>query len=91
MSLNTAKSFLTRRRGHKGRANWTDILTYAYLIAGVLIMFSPVIWTVASSFKTKAALTEFPPTFLPLAQISIDVDGYDEPFPFTKWLWQMVL
>ncbi len=73
--------FLARRRGHKGRWHWSDIASYTYLILGILIMFGPVLWTVASSFKTQAALTEFPPTFLPLAQVEIEVDGFSEPLP----------
>ncbi len=79
--MSAVRSFLTRRSGHKGKNNWADILTYSYLLLGVLVMFSPVIWTVASSFKTKAALSEFPPTFLPLAQVELDVEGFDEPLP----------
>lgn len=79
--MNAVKNFLTRRSGHRGKNNWADILTYSYLLLGVLVMFSPVIWTVASSFKTKAALSEFPPTFMPLAQVELDVDGFDEPLP----------
>jgi len=73
--------FLARRRGHKGGWHWSDIASYTYLILGILIMFGPVLWTVASSFKTQAALNEFPPTFLPLAQVEIDVDGFSEPLP----------
>ncbi len=79
--MTAIRTFLSRRKGHKGQLEWSDILTYTYLILGVFIMFSPVIWTVASSFKTKAALTEFPPTFLPLAQVELEVDGFDKPLP----------
>jgi alpha-1,4-digalacturonate transport system permease protein len=59
----------------------TDIVTYLYLFAGVIVMFGPVVWLVMSSFKTQAALIEFPPKFLPYAQQTIEVEGYDEPLP----------
>ncbi len=72
--------FLTRRRGGSGW-HWTDMAAYAYLGLGVLLMFGPVAWLVLSSFKTQAALLEFPPTFLPLSQVEVTVEGYDEPLP----------
>ena len=73
-------TFLGRRRGH-GRLHLTDVLTYLYLALGVLIMFGPVLWLVLSSFKTPAALLEFPPAPLPYAQETVSVEGYDEPLP----------
>jgi len=59
----------------------TDVLSYAYLAVGVIVMFGPVLWLVASSFKTPAGLLEFPPTFLPYSQQTVEVPGYDEPLP----------
>ncbi len=73
-------AFFTRRRG-RGGPDAADIITYLYLVFGVLIMFGPVIWLVMSSFKTQAALIEFPPRFLPYAQQTTMVEGYDEPLP----------
>ena len=56
--------FLTGTRN--GRSlDWTDWMSYAYLAVGLFMMFGPVLWLVASSFKTEAALTEFPPSLLP--------------------------
>jgi alpha-1,4-digalacturonate transport system permease protein len=72
--------FLTRRRGRQG-LHVTDWLTYAYLILGTLLMFGPVVWLVLSSFKTPAALLEFPPPLLPIGQVQAEVEGYDEPLP----------
>ena len=69
---------LTARRG-QGALHWSDVFTYVYLLFGVLLMFGPVIWLVMSSFKTPAGLVEFPPTFLPLGQVEVPVEGYDEP------------
>jgi alpha-1,4-digalacturonate transport system permease protein len=83
--VSTVARFLTRRqhdaRGRARRWSAADVLTYGYLIAGVLVMFGPVAWLVLSSFKTQANLLEFPPTLLPLAQDTAVVDGYAEPLP----------
>lgn len=73
-------SFLTARRGGK-KLHWTDVFARVYLAFGVFLMFGPVIWLVLSSFKTPAGLVEFPPTLLPLGQISVEVEGYDAPLP----------
>ncbi len=71
-------AILTARRG-RGRLHWTDVFTYFYLGFGMFLMFAPVVWLVLSSFKTAAGLQEFPPTLLPLGQISVVVEGYEEP------------
>ncbi len=75
-----ALSFLTRTRG-RGRFDLADWLTWAYLAVAVLLMFGPVLWVALSSFKTEAALQEYPPTLLPLAPVTAAVEGYDEPLP----------
>ncbi len=71
-------SLLTRRRA-PGRLDWTDVVSYAYLALGVVMMFGPVLWLVLSSFKTPAALIEFPPSFLPFAQRTVTLDGHAQP------------
>jgi alpha-1,4-digalacturonate transport system permease protein len=48
-------AFLTATRG-RSRPDWTDWVSYGYLLAGVVLMFGPVVWLVLSSFKTAAAL-----------------------------------
>jgi alpha-1,4-digalacturonate transport system permease protein len=82
----TALAFLTRTRG-RSRLHWTDVLSYAYLGLGLFTMFAPVIWLVMSSFKTEAAIAQFPPTFLPYTQKTVQVAGHDKPLP----LFQVVL
>ncbi|GAB4575614.1 MAG: carbohydrate ABC transporter permease [Anaerolineae bacterium] len=72
--------FLTRKHGGS-RIDLADILTYAYLLAGVVVMFGPVVWLVMSSFKSQASLYDFPPTFLPYKQETVVIEGYDEPLP----------
>jgi alpha-1,4-digalacturonate transport system permease protein len=74
------RSMLTATRG-RGRLDWTDWVSYAYLVVGLFLMFGPVLWLVASSFKTEAALTEFPPRALPYGQKSIAVPGEEKPKP----------
>src|SRR5690554_7570483 len=76
--MSRVSGFLLRQRG-KRRPHVSDILTYAFLLAGTLVMFGPVAWLVLSSFKTPAALLEFPPQLLPLAPVTMEVEGYDEP------------
>lgn len=70
---------LLRQRRRTGRLGWTDVLAYGYLALGVVIMFGPVLWLALSSLKTPAALLEFPPSFLPLAQRSVSVPGHAQP------------
>jgi alpha-1,4-digalacturonate transport system permease protein len=43
-----------------------------------------VAWLVMSSFKTEAALGQFPPTFLPYAQKTVAVPGHDKPLPLFR-------
>jgi alpha-1,4-digalacturonate transport system permease protein len=78
--MDAVRSFLGRKRG-KGRASWADYVAYLYLAAGVFLMFGPVIWLVLSSFKTQAALSEFPPALLPYTQATAVVQGYEKPLP----------
>jgi alpha-1,4-digalacturonate transport system permease protein len=72
--------FLTNTRG-KQRLHWTDWLSYAYLVVGLFTMFAPVLWLVASSFKSEASIGRFPPTFLPYTQKMVTVTGQDKPLP----------
>lgn len=70
--------FLTRTRG-RGKFDLTDWLTALYLLAAIFLMFGPILWVALSSFKTEAALQEYPPTFLPLAPMAAIVEGQDQP------------
>ncbi len=76
-------NFFTRTRG-RNRFDWTDWVTYLYLLAGLFMMFGPVLWLVMSSLKTESALSQFPPTFLPYSQKSMMVAGHDKPLPLFK-------
>ncbi|MEO1162990.1 MAG: carbohydrate ABC transporter permease [Chloroflexota bacterium] len=81
--METITNFLTRTQG-KERLTTQDILTYAYLILGTIIMFGPVIWLIFSSFKPAAELSRFPPRLLPYRQSTVEIAGYDEALP----LWE---
>jgi alpha-1,4-digalacturonate transport system permease protein len=72
--------FLLRTRGRQ-RLHWTDVLTYVYLLVGLFMMFAPVLWLLASSFKTESAIGQFPPTFLPYSQKTVAVAGHEKPLP----------
>ncbi len=76
----TLKQFLTQTHG-KGRLDWTDYLSYGYLLVGLFTMFAPVVWLVMSSLKTEDAISQFPPTFLPYSQQVVQVKGHDQPLP----------
>jgi len=58
---------LLKTRGRQ-RLHWTDVLSYVYLLVGLITLFGPVLWLVMSSFKTEAAIGLYPPTFLPYSQ-----------------------
>lgn len=72
--------FIFRRRGGKSW-HWTDIVTWVWLVGGVLLMFGPAVWLGFSSLKTPASLAEFPPTILPYVTQEVRVEGYDKPLP----------
>ena len=73
-------NFLTRTRSGR-HIDWTDWLSYSYLVMGLFLMFGPVLWLVMSSFKTESALNEFPPSFLPYGQKAIAVSGEEKMKP----------
>lgn len=79
----SAAALVTARR-RPGRWHWTDVASYTYLALGVVLMFGPVLWLVLSSFKTPAALLEFPPSLLPTAQKEVAVAGQPAPLPLFR-------
>lgn len=76
--MSAVKTFLLRRRGGKSW-HWTDIAAWVWLIGGTILIFGPALWLTFSSFKTPAALAEYPPSFLPLVTQQASVAGYDKP------------
>ena len=76
-------TFLLTTRGQR-QLHWTDTVSSLYLVLGLFMMFAPVVWLVMSSFKTEAAMAQFPPSFLPYSQKSVSVPGHDKPLPLYK-------
>jgi alpha-1,4-digalacturonate transport system permease protein len=76
----TRIAFLWQRRGGKGW-HWTDVVTWLWLGAGLIIMFGPAFWLVMSSFKSPAQLAEFPPSLLPYVNSTVVVEGHENPLP----------
>lgn len=70
--------FLTRKRGRK-KLDFSDWLSYFYLLLGVLIMFGPVVWLIMSSFKSPIEISRFPPRFFPYTQQTVEIEGFEEP------------
>jgi alpha-1,4-digalacturonate transport system permease protein len=75
--------FLARTSG-RTRLDWTDWLSYGYLVFGLFLMFGPVLWIVMSSLKTQSGLSDFPPTFLPYGQKSVRVTGHETRLPLYR-------
>lgn len=77
--------WLFARRARSGW-HWTDVVTFLWLGAGLVLMFGPALWLVLSSFKTPAALSEFPPTILPyVAQTAeVEVKGTPKELPLYR-------
>ena len=73
--------WLTRRRDGRGGWHWTDVLSVAYLAVGLVTMFAPVLWLIMSSFKSESAINQFPPSFWPLSQATVQVAGHADPLP----------
>lgn len=78
--MGTVLEYLTRKRGRK-KLDFTDVLSYFYLVLGVIIMFGPILWLVLSSFKSSGEIAKFPPRLLPYRQETASVEGYDKPLP----------
>jgi alpha-1,4-digalacturonate transport system permease protein len=76
-------SMLSARRG-RSKPDWTDWFSYGYLLLGLVLMFGPVVWLVLSSFKSAAALNEFPPQLLPYGQKSVAVTGQERALPLYR-------
>jgi alpha-1,4-digalacturonate transport system permease protein len=80
-------TFLGRTKGSADKASKigaADILAYAYLALGILIILVPVMWTFLSSIKPERAIDSFDTRLLPMAQIEAEIDGIG---PKPVWIW----
>lgn len=76
----SARNFLTAYHGKRG-PNFVDWLSYFYLVLGLILMFGPAVWLALSSFKTQAALIEFPPQLMPSGHKLAPAAGHYKPLP----------
>jgi alpha-1,4-digalacturonate transport system permease protein len=86
--MSAVSSFLTRTRGNadgSSRIGAQDVLTYSYLVFGVLLILLPVMWTFMSSIKPERAIDNFDTRLLPMAPIEVEVGDYGtkEVFRYT--------
>ncbi|WRP17608.1 carbohydrate ABC transporter permease [Carboxydochorda subterranea] len=65
---------------------WSDLLSYAALVLGTLVMFGPVLWVVVSSFKVPSELYRVPATFLPEQWVFSNYTDALRQFPFVRYL-----
>jgi alpha-1,4-digalacturonate transport system permease protein len=75
------------------RGTWntlTNIITYAFLLLGIVVMFLPVLWVVSSSFKPLDEIYVIPPTFFPEKWIITNYTEALEKFPFLQYLFNSV-
>ena len=63
--MSTVWQFLSRRAGPPGRLSLTDVLSYAYLVLGFLVILLPVIWIGINSLKSQAQLERQDLSLLP--------------------------
>lgn len=80
-------AFLSRTKGRADTAQKLgaqDIIAYAYLALGVLIIAVPVFWTLLSSLKPEEAIATFDTRLIPYDQRTVEVDGLGQK---PLWLW----
>ena len=78
--------FLTRTAGNREtaeRIGTADIIAYAYLLLGVLIIAVPVLWTFISSFKPDTAIESFDTRVLPYDEVMETIEGVGEKAVYT--------
>lgn len=66
-------------------------LTHLVLLAGVVLMFIPLVWTLSTSLKTPGEVYLFPPTWIPQ---EIEWSNYAKAvtaIPFFLYLWNTVV
>ncbi len=76
--FSTIWTFLSRTRG-RNRLDWADILSYGYLLVGVLIILTPVFWMFMSSLKSEGALLASDPRLLPYDHMKVELEGFRKP------------
>ncbi|AJQ95047.1 carbohydrate ABC transporter permease [Gynuella sunshinyii] len=76
--------FLFRTR-HPGKVDIADILSWAWLFFGTTMVAIPIAWAILSSFKTEAEVNSFPPSLVPKAAETIELEGQSKPLSVWEW------
>lgn len=82
MSAYTEPKFYEKRKFKEKIKSWTITLL---LVAGSVVILSPLWWMISTSLKTPAEIAQYPPTFFPK---EIRFDNYLKAWqtaPFTRW------
>ncbi|WP_053365979.1 carbohydrate ABC transporter permease [Bacillus sp. FJAT-27245] len=82
MSAYTAPKFYEKRKFKEKVKAWMVTLL---LVAGSVIILSPLWWMISTSLKTPAEIAQYPPTFFPK---EFKFDNYIKAWqtaPFTRW------
>ncbi len=77
MVAGNSVSQVGRRQRH--RRVWRNILSRAAVLIvlslGAIAMLFPLVWMISSSFKPLAQIDLFPPKWIPIEQLTVEVDG----------------
>ena len=68
-----------------------NVLVYILLVVGSVLMFTPVLWIILSSFKGLSEIYRSPPTFLPEVWVFSNYGEAIVEFPFLRYLWNSVM
>ena len=80
-------SRLTRRQ----RNLRNSTLTHLVLLAGVVLMFVPLVWTLSTSLKSPGEVYQFPPTWIPQEILWSNYVKAVTAIPFFLYLWNTVV
>lgn len=67
------------------------VLTYAFLIAGAVVMIFPFVWMLLTSFKTLAESMQIPPTIFPAKPVFENFTYAITSLPFGHLYWNTIL
>ncbi|BFM49229.1 carbohydrate ABC transporter permease [Marinomonas sp. THO17] len=76
--------FLTRTR-HPGRIEPVDIISWIWLFFGTTMIAIPIAWALLSSFKSESEINSFPPTLMPQAASTVEIEGQSKPLSMWQW------
>jgi multiple sugar transport system permease protein len=62
------------------------LLVHAILMLGAVLMVLPMVWMLATSFKTPAEIAEWPPHLLPRAPTLANYSGLFQAAPFARFI-----